>query len=332
MTIQTAAVAAPPDPDFLAAMHHGLARRPKEIPCRFLYDKRGSELFDRICDLPEYYPTRTEMGLLAHVAPDLAAAVGPEAEIIEFGAGATTKVRLLLDALEAPRAFLPIDISAAHLRAAAGRLAKDYPALSVTPVVADFTQRVALPPLPERGRRIGFFPGSTIGNFAPREARAFLSVLAEELAGGGLLIGVDLVKDTAVLEAAYNDAQGVTAAFNLNLLVRANRELGSDFAVDRFTHKAVFNREHSRIEMHLVSRGRQSVDLQGRRFPFEDGETIHTENSYKYTLKGFQDLARSAGFHPGRVWTDDRKMFSIHWLEAPAAATAAFTAESRARG
>lgn len=309
--------AARPDPDFLAAVRDGLAGRPKEIPCRFLYDRRGSRLFDQICDLPEYYPTRTEMALLAEVAADLAGEVGAEAEIIEFGAGSTTKVRLLLDALEAPRAFLPIDISATHLQEAAARLAEDYPALDVAPVVADFTKRVALPPLPEHGRRLGFFPGSTIGNFAPEEARAFLRVLAEELVGGGLLIGVDLVKDPDVLRAAYNDAQGVTAAFNRNLLVRANRELGTDFDLDRFAHDAVFNAAESRIEMHLVSQGRQEVSLEQDRFVFADGETIHTENSYKYTIRGFQDLALSAGFTPKRYWTDGKMLFSIHWLEAP---------------
>lgn len=309
--------APPPEADFLNAVRAGLAGQPKEIPCRFLYDRRGSRLFDRICDLPEYYPTRTEMALLAEVAPDLAADVGPEAEIIEFGAGSTTKVRLLLDALEAPRAFLPIDISAGHLQDAAARLDEDYPSLDVTPVVADFTKPVSLPPLPERGRRIGFFPGSTIGNFAPEEAAAFLRVLARELAGGGLLIGVDLVKDRAVLHAAYNDSAGVTAAFNQNLLVRANRELGADFVVERFHHEARFNEAESRIEMHLVSEGRQAVGVQGDRFLFEDGESIHTENSYKYTIEGFQYLAKSSGFRPVAHWVDRKNLFSIHWLETP---------------
>lgn len=317
MTEMRHARAAARDPDFLDAVRQGLARTPKDIPCRFLYDQRGSQLFDQICDLPEYYPTRTEMALLADIAPDLAEVVGPEAEIIEFGAGSTTKVRLLLDALPRPRTFLPIDISAEHLQEATSRLADDYPDLGVNPLVADFTKPVNLPPLPATGRRIGFFPGSTIGNFDPEEARAFLAVLAEELTDGGLLIGVDLIKDRSVLRAAYDDAQGVTAAFNRNLLVRANRELGTDFDVERFVHEARFNEEQGRIEMHLVSRGRQGVSLDGHNFAFLDGETIHTENSYKYTIGGFRDLAKSAGFDPKSYWTDDKRMFSIHWLEAP---------------
>lgn len=298
--------------DLLAA----LGQRPRSISPKYFYDAPGSALFDAICELPEYYPTRTELGILqAHVA-DMADCIGPGAELIEFGAGSLTKVRWLLDALESPAAFLPIDISGDHLMAAARALQHDHPTLRVFPLVADYTQPFHLPPV-ALGRRVGFFPGSTLGNFTPAQALDFLRMAARQLVGGGLLLGVDLIKSPEVLHAAYNDAAGVTAAFNLNLLHRANRELGADFAVDQFAHSAFYNAPLRRIEMHLMSRCRQSVTLAGRTFEFAAGETLHTENSHKFTVDGLRDLARQAGFTPGPVWTDPAQWFSLHWLQAP---------------
>ena len=298
----------------------GLSRAARSISPKFFYDVEGSALFDRICDLPEYYPTRTELQILTDHADDIAGQIGPNAEIIEFGAGSLTKVRLLLDALEAPRRYVPIDISGEHMEAAAERLRADYPALVVQPVAADYTMPLVLPaPADGAGRRVGFFPGSTLGNFAPEEALSFLQLAARLLRGGGLLLGVDLVKDPALLHAAYNDAQGVTAAFNLNLLRRANAELGTDFDVDGFAHAAFYNAPMRRIEMHLVSRRAQSVSLGDRVFDFSEGETIHTENSHKFTVDGLRLLAEKAGFTPAAVWTDPERRFSVHWLQAPAA-------------
>jgi dimethylhistidine N-methyltransferase len=248
----------------------------------------------------------------------MAALAGPRAEIVEFGAGSLRKVRLLLDAMDRPARYLPIDISAEHLTAAALALRHDYPALDVQPVAADYTQRLLLPaPLPGAGRRVGFFPGSTLGNFTPDEALHFLNVAAQVLRGGALLLGADLVKDPATLHAAYIDAQGVTAAFNLNLLARANRELDAAFALEQFAHHAFYNAPMQRIEMHLVSRRRQRLDICGHGFEMGEGETLHTENSYKFTIDGLRELARRAGFSPGPVWTDPERLFSVHWLQAP---------------
>lgn len=305
------------DDDFGSALAAGLGARPKSLPSKFFYDFAGARLFEDICELPEYYPTRTETALLAARASDIAAALGPNVALIEFGAGASRKVRLLLDALDRPAAFVPIDISGEHLKEAAAVLAADYPALAVLPLAADYTQPFFLPPLPAGARRVGFFPGSTIGNFTTGEAQQFLRSTARLLKGGGLLVGVDLVKDPAVLHAAYNDAAGVTAAFNLNLLARANRELGTDFDLEGFRHYAFYNPLASRIEMHLVSATAQQVHYGVQRFDFAEGESIHTENSCKYTVAGFQALATSAGFRPAGVWCDPDSLFSLHWLEAP---------------
>lgn len=312
-----AATSEPPLCEFGRAMLAGLARRPRSISPKFFYDAAGSQLFDRICELPEYYPTRTELRILGECAGEIAEQIGPGAEIVEFGAGSLTKVRLLLDALEAPKRYLPIDISGEHLQAAAARLKADYPELVVQPIAADYTMPLVLPaPMPGAGKRVGFFPGSTIGNFEPDEALAFLQLAARMLRGGGLLIGVDLVKDPARLHAAYNDAQGVTAAFNLNLLRRANAELDADFDLDGFAHSAFYNAPRQRIEMHLVSRRDQAVLLNGERFGFEEGETIHTEYSHKFTVDGLRALAVKAGFRPLAVWTDPERLFSVHWLGA----------------
>ena len=293
-----------------------LARRPRSISPKYFYDAEGSRLFDLICELPEYYPTRTERAILTRHARQIAEEVGTGCDLVEFGAGSCTKVRLLLPALQ-PRRYLPVDISASHLAQAAVDLERDHPGLRVVPVPGDYSGAVQLPrPVPGL-RRVGFFPGSTIGNFAPVEAVDFLRMAAGLLRGGGLLIGADLVKDPALLHAAYNDAQGVTAAFNLNLLARANRELGTDFDPGGFWHSAFYNPREQRIEMHLVSRRAQQVRLDGQAHGFAEGESLHTENSYKFSIEGLRQLAREAGFRPGPVWTDPRGLFSVHWLRAP---------------
>lgn len=308
----------PPGSDeFAAALRAALATRPRRIAPKFFYDTAGSVLFDRICELPEYYPTRTELTLLARHAPEIAQRVGPGVDLVEYGAGSGRKVRLLLAALRHPHRYVPVDISGEHLHAAAARLRRDHPGLDVHPVVADFTRPFVLPEAPPAGR-VGFFPGSSIGNFSPAEALDFLGLAASQLRGGGLLVGVDLVKDPALLHAAYNDAQGVTAAFNRNLLVRANRELGTDFVPARFHHHACYDPQRRRIEMHLVSACAQQVTLAGETYTFEEGESLHTENSWKYTVEGFQALAARAGFEPAAVWCDERRWFSLHWLTLPA--------------
>jgi dimethylhistidine N-methyltransferase len=301
--------------DFGSALLAGLSRVPKDVPCKFFYDAQGSVLFDRICELPEYYPTRTETALLQRHARDFAELIGPDAEVVEFGAGSLQKIGHLLNALENPRAYIPIDISGDYLRAMADKLSADYRGLVINPVIADFTQPLRLPA--SRGRRVGFFPGSTIGNFDSAEALAFLQRAARMLRGGGLLIGVDLIKDPAILHAAYNDAAGVTELFNKNILARANRELGAKFDVDAFAHYAPYNPAAKRIEMHLISLADQRIDVAGEFVTFVEGETIHTENSYKYTPDGFRALAMAAGFVPRAMWCDPARLFSIHWLEAP---------------
>ena len=299
--------------EFASELIAGLHATPRAVAPKWFYDQAGSELFEQICELPEYYPTRTELALLQRHAPEMAECIGRDAEIVEFGAGASRKVRLLIEALVTPRRFVPVDISVEHLQAAAARLRADHPGLAVLPVGGDYTQDLALPaPL---GRRIGFYPGSSIGNFEPAVAEALLRRFAGLLQGGGLLIGVDLVKDPALLHAAYNDSRGVTARFNLNLLARANRELGADFALGGFWHSAFYQPALQRIEMHLVSRCAQQVRLGGERFDFDEGESIHTENSYKYSVAGFQALARRAGWAPQAVWIDGARRFSLHWLQ-----------------
>jgi dimethylhistidine N-methyltransferase len=312
-----------PEPGELSAafahdLMKALASQPRSISPKYFYDEQGSRLFDRICELPEYYPTRTELRILAGNAGEIGALMGPRAEIVEFGAGSLRKVRLLLDAMDHPARYLPIDISGEHLAQSAAGLQQDYPGLDVQPVEADYTQRLLLPAhLPGAGQRVGFFPGSTIGNFTPQEALHFLQVAGQVLRGGALLVGADLIKDPAVLHAAYNDAQGVTAAFNLNLLARANRELGTRFALDQFAHSAFYNAPHQRIEMHLVSRRRQKIALGGEGYEIEEGEALHTENSHKFTVDGFRAMAQRAGFRPGPVWIDQDRLFSVHWLHAP---------------
>jgi dimethylhistidine N-methyltransferase len=303
------------DSGFLNDVLHGLACPTKWLPCKYLYDAEGSRLFDRICTLEEYYPTRTEVAILQARRHEVARLAGPGAALVELGSGSSLKVRILLDALEAPAAYVPIDISRSHLLMAAADLAGDHPGLPVVPVCADYTRPF---PLPEAaaGPKLGFFPGSTIGNFDPPDARDFLASVAETLGpGAGLVIGADLKKDPAVLEAAYDDSAGVTAAFNLNLLRRINRELGGDFDLARFAHEARWNDAAGRVEMHLVSAAAQTVRIGGEAFAFEAGESIHTENSHKYALAEFRTLAASAGWRPVEAWTDDAGLFSVHYLE-----------------
>ncbi len=304
------------DAGFARDLRAALRGPSRSISPKYFYDLEGSRLFDRICELPEYYPTRVECGILARCADALAKRAGRQAEIVEFGAGSLRKVRLLLQAFEAPARYLPIDISAEHLHASATTLRHEFEGLDVQPVAADFSRCMALPPALGSGRRIGFFPGSSLGNFAPEEALDFLRRAHGLLQGGALILGVDLVKDPQRLHAAYNDAQGVTAAFNLNLLARANRELGADFDTHQFAHYAFYNAPLRRIEMHLVSRRAQAVALGAERFCLEEGESLHTENSYKFTIEGLRALAAAAGFRPGPVWTDPERLFSVHWLDA----------------
>ncbi|WP_251973748.1 L-histidine N(alpha)-methyltransferase [Sphaerotilus microaerophilus] len=304
---------------FARELRAALASRPRRLSPKWFYDAEGSALFERICTLPEYYPTRTERAILARHAGEIAALIGARAEIVEFGAGSCDKVRLLLDALDMPCAYIPVDISAQHLDASAQRLRQHYPCLEVLPQAADYTQRLHLPaPCPGAGRRVGFFPGSTIGNFDPPDALRFLILAARALRGGALLLGADRVKSPALLHAAYNDAAGVTAAFNRHVLRRAQRELGAQVDPDGFDHAAFYNAPLQRIEMHLLSCGRQTIGLGGEEFVFEEGETLHTENSYKYTPEGLRALVRQAGWRPGPMWTDPERLFSLHWLEAPA--------------
>lgn len=300
--------------EFARDVTAGLGRSPKELPCKYFYDDEGSRLFDAICALPEYYPTRTEIALLEAHAGEMAALIGRDVELVEFGAGSLRKVGLLLDALELPRAYRPVDISGDYLATHAGPLARRYPGIAIRPIVADFTKPLAISD--SKSRMAGFFPGSTIGNFERAEALTFLSRAAKLFAGSGLLIGVDLVKDPAILHAAYNDAAGVTAAFNRNILVRANRELDTNFDPDAFAHYAFYEPAMQRIEMHLVARERQRIRVAGESFVIAEGETVHTENSYKYTVDGFRALATEAGFRPGAVWRDPDGLFSLHWLEA----------------
>jgi dimethylhistidine N-methyltransferase len=307
---------APAPASFLDDFLEGLGATPKHVPCKYFYDAEGSRLFEAICELPEYYQTRTETALLAAHANEIAALAGEAVEIVEFGAGALRKVRILLAAVKRPAAYIPIDISGAYLARVTARLAAEYPRLHLKPVTADFTQPSQLPPPDEGARRIGFFPGGTIGNFAPEAAVMLLRRMRQTLGGGGLLIGVDLVKDPALLHAAYNDAAGITARFNKNLLARANRELGADFEPHAFAHYAPYNPDRQRIEMYLVSLCRQNVTVAGSRFPFAEGEALHTEDSHKYTAQSFQGLAVRAGFVPRAVWTDQQRLFSIHWLES----------------
>jgi dimethylhistidine N-methyltransferase len=300
---------------FADSLLSGLNKNPKEIACKHFYDDAGSRLFDRICELPEYYQTRTETALLERHASEIAALMGEGVEIVEFGAGSLRKVRILLEAAN-PSAYTPLDISGGYLQTVVRALSAEYPNLPVRPVVADFTAPITLAALPHKPRRAGFFPGSTIGNFKPDAAMALLRRMRASLDGGGLVVGVDLVKDPLLLHAAYNDAAGVTALFNKNLLARANRELDADFDLEAFAHYAPYNPNAHRIEMYLISQKRQCVSVAGESFDFAPGEAVHTEDSHKYTIESFREMAARAGFRPRAVWTDAERLFAIHWLES----------------
>jgi len=295
----------------------GLQAEPKRLPPKYFYDQAGSELFQRITTLPEYYPTRIETGILEAHAGEIAKLLPHDATVVEFGAGSSAKTRILLRAAPHVSTYVPVDISGEFLAAETVRLQQDMPDLRVLPVEADFTRPFLLPAELGNRPRVGFFPGSTIGNFEPHEANTMLRHAAAMLGPGALfIIGVDLVKEADVLTSAYNDEAGVTAAFNLNLLTRINRELGGEFNLAGFRHRACYNQQQCRIEMHLVSLARQKVRACGKSFDFRRGETIHTENSYKYTIESFRSHARGAGWGNGAVFVDAQNYFSVHALRA----------------
>lgn len=302
--------------DLRSEVIEGLESQPRRLPAKLFYDEKGSALFERITELPEYYLTRTETAILQQHAGEMAELFGRDAVLIEFGSGSSTKVRILLDAAPWAAEYMPIDISRDFLRESAQSIADEYPDVAVTAVCADYTELPALPETKASGRRVVFFPGSTIGNLDPHDAENFLRHTRMLLnPGDGMLIGVDLAKDRAVLDAAYNDSEGVTASFNLNILERLNRELGADFDLSAFEHVAFFNEEASRIEMHLRSTCRQQVRLDSAVFELSEGECIHTENSYKYGEGRFRELVSGAGFSPARRWMDENARFAVHWLE-----------------
>ena len=294
---------------FLEDVVAGLSLPQKALPPKYFYDAKGSKLFEKICRLPEYYLTRAELSLTKAYLPAIARFAGRGCELLEYGSGESLKTRLLIRALR-PRTYVPVDISASALERAAGRLSREFPWLRIAPVAADFSRPLELPA--PKHPRVAYFPGSTIGNLTPEEAHGFLARARAQ--ARRMLIGTDLKKDANVLHAAYNDSRGVTAAFNLNLLERINRELGGDFDLRRFSHYAFYNAAHGRIEMHLVSLQKQKTRIGPHRFAFERGESIHTENSYKYSVDGFRALAANAGFRWVRCWSDRRGLFALHGL------------------
>jgi dimethylhistidine N-methyltransferase len=301
--------------DDMSEIIEGLSKQQKSLPPKFFYDERGSRLFDAICELPEYYLTRTELSIMQTHIDEIVALVGPQASLIEFGSGSSLKTRMLLERLDRLAAYVPVDISREHLMAAAGSLAAEYPAVEVWPVLADFMQPFELPnPSVMPLRNIVYFPGSTIGNFSPDEAHKLLKVM-HVAAGedGALLIGVDLQKDIGVIERAYNDEDGVTAEFNVNMLSHLNNEFGANFNLDLFRPSAVYDAEHGRVEMSLISECEQNVRVGGRSFHFAEGEALITEHSHKYTLEQFSGMAQKAGFVVDTVWTDPEQLFSVQY-------------------
>ncbi len=305
----------PATEDFYTAVTTGLTNVPKYLSPKFFYDTVGSQWFDAITKLPEYYPTRTEINLLNIYGEEIADLLGHDNLLLELGSGSSIKIRTLLDVLQ-PAVYMPIDISREHLRDAAMSIAQDYPSLQVCAVCADYTDSIELPKLSVAYPCVAFFPGSSIGNFEPNDAKLFLKRVATMIGNGGkLLIGVDLRKDPNLLHAAYNDSQGVTAAFNLNLLQRINKELGANFQMDSFQHYAFYNPILHRIEMHLFSMKNQTVRCNGELFDFQKGESIHSENSYKYSIEVFHQLANQAGFNVLQFWQDDQALFSLHCLQ-----------------
>ena len=300
---------------FRDKVREGLGQPQKALPPKFFYDARGSQLFDEITELPEYYLTRTEIGIMQRYVGEMVARMGPHCLLVEYGSGSSIKTRILLDHLTSPAGYVPIDISREHLLQSAATLTSLYPGLTVIPVCADYSTEFNLPDT-GGARTLVYFPGSTIGNFEPDQAQDFLRRIAGVVGpGGGLLIGVDLKKDVSVIEAAYNDARGVTEAFNKNMLARINRELGGTFELDRFAHRAFYDAEHGRVEMHLVSLDDQRVRIGDVEIRFHEHETILTEYSYKYSLDDFAELA-STSFDIEQVWTDDRQLFSVQELIA----------------
>jgi len=309
---------APPADDFRQAVLAGLTGSPKRLPSRFIYDERGSRLFEAILEVPEYYIPRVEIALLRAHGAEIAARAGPHAYLVDYGSGSGHKARLLLDALERPAVFAPIDISREHLLSAAEALAADYPALEVHAICADFLRPFTLP-APRAaavGKRIGFFPGSTIGNMTPEQRTQFLAAARAMLAGGGFVVGIDLKKDPARLRAAYNDAAGASAAFNTNILVRANRELSADFDLASFRHRAEYDAAQGRMEIGIESLKAQTVRVGDARFTFAAGEVIITQYAYKFTAEEFAATAEAAGFSPRQVWIDPDRLFAIHFLAA----------------
>ena len=301
--------------DDLSEIIEGLSKQQKSLPPKFFYDEHGSRLFDAICELPEYYLTRTELSIMQAHIDEIVSLVGPQASLIEFGSGSSLKTRMLLEKLDRLAAYVPVDISREHLTAAAESLASDYPNVEVWPVLADFMQPFELPnPSVMPLKNIVYFPGSTIGNFSPEQAHSLLQVMHVEAGeDGALLIGVDLQKDAAVIERAYNDEAGVTAEFNLNMLSRINRAFGANFDPDQFRHRAVYDEEHGRVEMSLISECEQIVHVGGQSFQFVQGEALITEHSHKYTLEQFDRMAREAGFVVETVWTDPERLFSVQY-------------------
>ncbi len=304
----------PPLADFKQEVLQGLGRRVKAISPKFFYDRRGSQLFDAITELSEYYPTRTEIQILREHGEEIARQLGEHTLLLELGSGSSLKIRVLLSALQ-PSVYMPLDISRDHLLESASALAEDYPHIEIHAACADYSSELKLPEFPEDMPKVAFFPGSSIGNFDPLHAQQLLQRVGETLTPGGrLLIGVDLKKDPEILEAAYNDAEGVTAEFNLNLLERINRELDADFELENFRHEARYNQREGRVEMHLVSQCPQKVAVEGELFEFGQDESIHTESSYKYTVEEFHRLAAGANFESEQVWTDPGRLFSMHCL------------------
>jgi len=309
--------AAPLDRSLIDEVLRGLRGSPKTLPAKLFYDDTGARLFERICTLEEYYLTRTELEILNQHATDIAGYAGPRCALIEYGSGAGVKIRLLLDTLANPAAYVPIDISSQQLGRVADSLASDYPGVRIQPLCADYTAPLSLPTLPHGARRLAFFPGSTIGNFHPTEAALFLQRVRRAVGPmGALVMGIDRRKRRETLHAAYNDAQGVTAAFNLNMLARLNREGGAHFDLSTFRHRAFFDPVASRIEMHLVSRRAQTVDVGGHLISFTRGESIWTESSYKYDHERLEQLALGGGFRIAKLWTDDAERFWVGFFEA----------------
>lgn len=314
--VQPAPGAPPAGSDFLSDVIAGLSSEPRTLPCKYFYDERGAALFQKICEQPEYYITRTEIDILDRYRAEIAANLGPQIDLIGLGTGSGTKTRILIEALEKPAVYIPVDISEKQLRKSTALFRKIFPDLEILPVCADYLQPVVLPATRRQAaRNVVYFPGSTIGNFEPGEATEFLRRIANVCCrGGALLIGVDLRKDRGVIEAAYNDGAGVTAQFNLNLLARANRELGGNFDLQRWQHRAIYNSDAGRIEMYLISQIDQAVQIADHTFRFRSGEKIITEFSYKYAREGFAALAGDAGFEFQKMWTDDARLFGVFYF------------------